>query len=240
MGIMDTLFGSSKAAEPAGGTQQTAPAATTTATQTQGTDPATQQQAATTPNSPLDQFSAAWQNDDTKKAAEQVGIFGDVNPKDIADAASKVNFLSQVSKEDIQAVQAGGEDATKALAAILQKVTQAGYAQSALASTKLIDQAAAQLEQKLLGKMPEQVRRSMVDTTLQEQEAAFSHPAVAPVVDLVKNQLLQKYPTATAAEISKMATSYFTEALVPALTKQPAPSASQTAEDFDWAGFLAQ
>ncbi len=71
---------------------------------------------------------------------------------------------------------------------------------------------------------------------LKETNPIFNNPAVAPVVQATQQQLLQKFPNATQAEITKMTQDYI---LAMGQAFAPAPAASPEAEtEMDWEKFL--
>jgi hypothetical protein len=227
MGIMDKIFGNNQQqaapAAPANQQQQaTGPAgmpagynATTPASATSDANgmipPAAANEGGTSTDaaSPLDEFKDLWQNVANSDTSEETGVLGTIDPKQIMAAAGKVNFAKVITAEDIAAIQAGGEGATAALGRALNSTSQAVYAQSALASSKLIEQAVSKIEERILGKLPDQVRRNLLDNSMVEDNASYSHPAAAPLVQLVQNQLATKHPNATPSQLKKMAQDYF-------------------------------
>lgn len=223
---MDKIFGSNQQASqapqaqtppaqvpagqiPAGYSPTTPATATSDANGVIPPAASTEQPGTTEPASPLDVFNDLWQNPDTSKDAPDTGVLGTIDPKQLVTAASKVNFAKVVTPTDLEAIQAGGEGAIKALGNALNSVSQAVYAQSALASSKLIEQASAKMEERILAKLPDQVRRNLLDNSMVEDNAAYSHPAAAPLVQLVQNQLATKYPSATPSQLKKMAQDFF-------------------------------
>lgn len=224
MGIMDKLFGNQQPVTPVapaaqGGTPGGLPAGYQAATPASATSEAngvippdaSNQQATTdaSTTSPLDQFTDLWQNAGNSNTEPEAGVLGTIDPKQIMAAAGKVNFAKVISQEDIAAIQTGGEGAVKAFGNAMNLVSQAVYAQSALASSKLIEQATSKMEERILGKLPDQVRRNLLDNSMVEDNAAYSHPAAAPLVQLVQNQLATKHPNATPSQLKKMAQDYF-------------------------------
>lgn len=186
--------------------------------------------------SPLDEFTNLWQNDAKSDDAPPTGLLGDLDPKQFVDASKKVNFARAVSQEDLAAIQAGGEGAVRALGSALNTVTQAVYAQSALASSKLIEQATSKLEERILANLPDQVRRNLLDNSMVEDNAAYSHPAAAPLVQLVQNQLATKHPNATPSQLKKMAQQYFNNSLS-AITGDKSknePTSNKPNTETDW------
>lgn len=259
MGIMDKIFGGGQQQQ-----QQAQPAQTTTPGQIpadfKAATPATSTSDANgviPPNatgnadgaadagekSPLDAFGNLWDNSDNAKNEQQLGVLGEISPQKIAEAASKVNFAKVVKPEDLTAIREGGDGAVQALANALNSATQAVYAQSALASSKLIEQATNQLEERILAKLPDQVRRNLLDNSMVEENAALTHPAAAPLVKLVQNQLATKYPDATPSQLKKMATDYFNNSMQAITgvnvsnTQQPQATKSSPAE-IDWSAEL--
>lgn len=237
MGIMETLFGSStKAADTTnqGGTNKAGASQDATSQTAGGAAADTTSGAGDTNKSPLDVFGESFKMSTTDAAQEDTRIFGDVDAKKVMESANQVNFLQVANPQDIELVKAGGEEATKALGRILQAVTSASYGQSALASTQMIEQAAKQLEERVMKRLPSQVRNSLVDTSLASSNPAFTHPAVAPLVELAKNNFIKANPTATSEEITSMTTGYM-KAVAEAFGSKPAATASTAGEEsIDW------
>lgn len=217
---MDKIFGNSSPAAnqqqpagpagvPAGYNATTAATATSDANGVIPPDANNQGDAGTDTASPLDEFKDLWQTAANSDTDLPEGVLGNIDPKQILAAAGKVNFAKVIPAEDIAAIQAGGEGATAALGRALNATSQAVYAQSALAATKLIEQATSKIEERILSKLPDQVRRNLLDNNMVEDNAAYSHPAAAPLVQLVQNQLATKHPNATPSQLKKMAQDYF-------------------------------
>lgn len=194
---------------PAGYSATTAATATSDANGVIPPDANKQGDASTDTASPLDEFKDLWQNVANSETDTPEGVLGNIDPKQIMAAASKVNFAKVITAEDIAAIQAGGDGATAALGRALNSTSQAVYAQAALAASKLIEQSSSKIEERILSKLPDQVRRNLLDNNMVEDNAAYSHSAAAPLVQLVQNQLATKYPNATPSQLKKMAQDYF-------------------------------
>ena len=129
-----------------------------------------------------------------------------LDPKGLMDAAGKVNFTGHLDPAQVQKAMSG--DAT-AFLDILNKVGQLGFANATAASGELIKNSLTSAQGVLQDQvLPSAFRNQQISQALTESNPVFSDPAVAPMLGMLKSQLTQKYPTATAAEIAKMATNY--------------------------------
>lgn len=162
---------------------------------------------------PLAQFTELWKNEpaDPNASKTPAGIFGDVDPKKFMEAAGKIDFAKAVTPEEMQAIAAGGDGAQKAMAAMLNKVAQGAYAQSAFASTKMIEAALAKAKDGFVAELPQHIRRESLSSNLREENPVFANPAVQPIISAMEEQFTRKYPNATTAEITAMTKQYISE-----------------------------
>lgn len=252
MSIMDMFKGITGSA-PAPQAQQTQPTgpgaippqAAATGGTNAGTAPnGTVPQAATAsePKAPLDDFSKLWETDPNAAVAPTT-VFGDVDPKKFMEAAGKVDFSRAIKPEMLQAIQAGGEDGMKAFAAAMNSVAQNVYAQASFASTKITEQALAKARESFTAEIPNLVKSQQAAEALRAENPIFSHPAASPILSAIQQQLVVKYPNATAAELSTMAKTYLenfaTGINAPATAAAAkADAAKKTANETDWSTFL--
>lgn len=189
------------------------------------------------PATPLDQFKGLWETDPTDKAVD-TSLFGVVDPKKIFDAAKSANFAGAIPQETLDAIQAGGDGATKALQDALNYTTQAVFAQNTLATTKLIEQAVTKALAQQLDQLPSIIKRHTAADVMQTKNPALSDPAAAPIIAAVQAQLAVKHPNATATQLTELAESYlinFAEVVKP--TKLVV-EAKGTETGMDWSKFL--
>ena len=245
MGILDIFSAPKQPAAPAPATPGNIPA---NAAPSAPTAPNTAPNGATPPNAtdapvteatPLDSFKDIWQTApvDPNAPTKPNGVFGDVDPKRFMEAAGKIDFSKAVTPEQLQAISAGGDGAMRAFAESMNKVAQGVYAQSAFASTKIVENALAKSRENFLAELPQHIKQQQVSTTLRDSNPIFSNPAVQPIISALEIQMTQKYPNATPTEITNMAKQYV-EALGTAFTPKPAASASKDSEGTDWEKFL--
>jgi hypothetical protein len=202
MSIMD-IFRSKPAVAPvsaAPNSQNGNPATPNANTQqSNGTGPAAIPAAAEGEKSPLEGYSKLWENDPTIKKPSEVVSFN-ADPAKIKEAAGRINF-AQVIPEDIAKKALGGD--LEAFAHAVNLATQATYAQSATATTSLIEQALAkQADMFKTTVIPEIVRNVSSRNASAAENPILSNPAVQPLVEMVRAQVLAKNPQASSDEIA--------------------------------------
>lgn len=159
--------------------------------------------------SPLDQFTKLWEtvpNKDDKSNAAPAPLTAEQLQKVMA----KIDFSSSVTPEQLAAIQTGGDEATAALPAILNAALQQSMVQTTLINNKLTEKAVADAIAKQAAELPAQLRSQTASDHLKTSNPLFSNPAVKPVIEATQAQLLQKFPNATPAEITKMTQDYIT------------------------------
>jgi hypothetical protein len=192
---------------------------------------------------PLDQFTDLWKNEPVDpNAPNSNSIFGDIDPKKFMEAAGKIDFTKVVTPEQLQKITAGGEDAMASFAQALNAVAQSTYAQSAFASTKIVEQALQKAQAKLMADLPSHIKKQTVSDSLRSENPVFANPAVQPIISALESQLTVKFPNASAPEITQMARQYV-EALGTSFAPKPqAPESTGrpgTKEETDWSTFLS-
>ena len=190
---------------------------------------------------PMDQFSDLWKNDpiDPNAPAVNKGVLGEIDLNKFIEAAGKIDFTKVVTPEQLQAISAGGDGAMASFAAALNAVAQTTYAQSAYASTKIVEQAMARAKEGFIAELPQHIKKQTVSESLRNDNPMFSNPAVQPIISALEAQLTVKFPQASAGEITTMAKTYV-EALGTTFAPKPAaPVGRQGArEETDWSSFL--
>ena len=252
MNFMQKLFGGAEST-PAPAATPATPAATPATTPAQpnpGSLPAAPTVASDPNNptapapvaSPMDQFSELWQPNAVDPNANQPLI--NIDPKQLAEAARKTDFAKIISPELMQRVQGGGEDGSAAMMQMLNQVAQGVYAQSAFATSKLVEQAVSKAREQFNADIPAHVKKLQVSDSLRTENPVFNHPAAAPILGAIESQLTVKYPSASASEITTMAKQYlggFAQAV--SAPEQAAEKAKQdklsASKDTDWSTFLS-
>ena len=247
MSWMNKIFGAPTNPAAAPAPAQSSPVATN--------DPAKMQQpgqtaqsAQTAPNgvvpanssgeSPLDKFKDLWQPVQTDPNAPKPA--GPVTAEQIMEAAGKVDFSKVLAQDDLAKIAAGGQDAVVALTSILNKTMQTSYGHSALAATKLVEQAVSQAEDRFASRLPSLINQQSSKNALLGDNPAFKNPAVSPIVEIIHSQLTEKFPTATPTEIAQMAKEMMAGAaqVFNPNQNQEVASKSKQKQGEDWSSYL--
>lgn len=246
MSIFSNLFGSS--------TPAPAPAAPAAPATPQGNIPAApaMDSSAANPNQPvpqgqeqqqqqepqgLDQFNDLWKAPEQSSQNNPNQPLLNVDPQKLMEAAGKVDFAKVIPQESLQAISQGGPEAMQHFAQALNKVAQTVYAQNAMATSKIVEQALGNAKTAWTSELPNFIKNQNVSETLRTENPAFNHPAASPILGALQQQLTVKFPNASASEIAGMAKTYlgqFAQAVSPQQSQQQA-----TPDDgVDWSKFL--
>ena len=250
MSLFSQAFGANtqQAQQPAN--QQQTPGAGQPGNIPQGSDnqngvnptvPANQQQELT---SPLDQFKDIWQPVETNPNQQASGILGNIDPTKVMEIASKTDFSKVISQDTMAKINAGGPEAMNAMMEAMNKIAQMAYGQSALAASKMVEQAATKMQTKFKDDLPGEFKRLNVSENLRNDNPIFQNPAIAPLISAMETQLTMKYPTASATEITKMAKDYIAgvgqafNPSAPVTNQNGTPAGSTGGDSYDWSKFL--
>jgi hypothetical protein len=191
--------------------------------------------------SPVEKFKDLWEPPKTDPSNPTPNSQTGFDPAKMMEAAAKVDFAKVVSQEDLQKIAAGGQEAVAAFANALNKTAQTVFGQATIVAQKLSDQSAQKTRDELMAQIPNLVKKQSLNEGLFSENAVFSNPAVQPVVQALTEQLSQKYPKATSAELQGMAKDYLTGVagmIVPQKTTN-GPSEKGKSKEVDWTDYLA-
>lgn len=214
---------------------QSAPGNTNAPATTPAGNPGSQ----TNPNEPagLDKFNDLWKPAESPAGEQPNGLFN-VDPKQLMEAARKIDFTKVIQPTQLQAIAQGGEQAVTAFAQALNTVAQTVYAQNAHATAKIVEQAVNRSQETMRNELPQHIKRQTVSESLRTENPALSHPAAAPILGALEQQLTTKFPNATASEIKSMATDYLTS--FAGTFQKPAQQSSQsTPSGTDWDSWIS-
>lgn len=190
------------------------------------------------PVSPLDAFKTLWETDPNAKVTPpEPSMFANVTPEKLQEAARKNDFSKVATPELMAAITAGGEGAAAAMVQMMQGMAQKGFGDSAFATTKIVEQALEAQQKKFTEMLPSLMKNQNVSENLRNSNPIFNHPAAAPMLEVLKAQVLQKHPNATAAELQTMASDYLVS-FASAATPVTQTAASKAASfEMDWSSF---
>jgi len=186
------------------------------------------------PDSPLAPFEKLWEPVPNDPNAPEVTANQELKAEDVQKVMQNANFTPQISAEQQAAITAGGEGAQEAFNAAMNSVAQQVMVQATLVGNKLAEkQVEAAIEQKL-SDIPQLLRDQGSAEHLKTANPLFDNPAVKPVVEATRQQLLQKFPNATHQEITTM-----TQDFILAMGESFAPKPETPAGEQDWTKFLS-
>lgn len=190
---------------------------------------------------PMDSFKELWAPVEKKEGQEEEfnpGALFNLDPASIQKSVSAINFADMITAEQLTAIQGGGEEAVKAFAAALNGTASKVMTLSTTASAKMIESAMSRASGAMDKKIDSQTKAHQVSSQLQELNPALNSAAAAPITAMIKSQILQKYPTATAAEVTQLTNQYLTAFAETAAGKKPASEPASIPGETDWGTFL--
>ena len=199
MSFLQNFFGAG-AANPAGQTQQQQQPAGQSPAGGQAA-PEGQQQQQTAPASPLDAFAGLWQTQQQQQkidplSAEVIPMGAD-QLQALQQRVSTVNFLSGVKPESIAAAL-GGDQA--AFVSVLNSAVQAAMLQSVRVNNTMLNAAVNQRTADIMKALPGNVQQALTSNQLRQDLPIFNHPAAAPMLAALEQNLLTNQPGITPAQ----------------------------------------
>lgn len=219
MSIMQSIFGRKPDPAPAAPGNPTnnpaknpppAAAAPTPGTDQNGVIPPGGADGNTENLSPMDKFKDLWQPTpvDPNSKTDATNQPEPVNPQKLMEAAAKVDFSKIVTPEMLTAIAGGGETAAQAFVQAMNLTAQTVYGQSAVTTSKIVEQAVSQAREQFVSEIPGILRNQNIRGRVFEENPAFSNPAIAPLIEAQVQQLANKFPKASPAELNTMAKEY--------------------------------
>lgn len=187
---------------------------------------------------PLDKLATMVQPNTTKPTTPtDDSIFGKVSPQDLMAAAGKLDFTKVIGKDIIAAAAAGGEEGVQALIQAMNTVSQHVYAQSAAASTALIEKALNTNNERLTERLPSALKHHAINDQI-ASNPILGHAASKPILDGLVASLREAHPDAPADAIVAKANEYLTTYTTQFLAST-AP-AKPTDDGMDWEEYFRE
>jgi len=165
-----------------------------------------------------------------------VNMFANFDQNKLLESARKVDFTRSIPPEVLAKIGAGGEDAVKAFSQVINDVAQRSYAQSTFANGKMMEAAMTKLLEGVETRLPSKFKAQQLSQSLIQENPMLAHPAAAVIIEALQAQLLQKFPTASQAELKEHALTYLKDFTSIAGPKaKPDPNAKK---EEDWGIFM--
>lgn len=188
--------------------------------------------------SPLANFKDIWNTPATDPNANQ-SLFANLDPQKLMESARKVNFSQVITSDALTKIQAGGPEAMQALAESMNLVAQQVYAQSALATTKIVEQALTKSNEARDAQLPTLVKKFSANESILAKNPLLTNPAVQPIVGALQEQMIRKNPNATSAEIQQQVNDYLTQFATMFAPKPVEAKSTGNNSDTDWDKFMS-
>lgn len=187
--------------------------------------------------SPLKEFEKLWEPVTLPSGAvPDSPIKFSIDPTKVNQSAKAIDFTKMVTPALLEKINAGGADATQAMLQAMNEMAQVVFAQSMMANTRVTENALELGYQRTQKQLPDTIRKQTIGNALREDNPLFSNPATAPMLQLLEQQFVAKYPTASAAEIKDNARAFLVQFASEAskLAPQTADKSAPKYVETDW------
>lgn len=173
------------------------------------------QNKAGTGDDPMADLESLWQpnmDKDGKVIPDEVDdatYMPTLDNKKLQAMVDKMDFMSGLTKEEMDAVKAGGEDGLGAIANIVNRAGRTSFTRAFHASSKLAEQGFTRAQERFMKNIPGQVREMMVENGLNDAVGLTQNPMFKPLVSQVKTQFMKKFPKASPTEVNNGVKKYF-------------------------------
>lgn len=149
---------------------------------------------------PVDDMATLWDNNPDLESNTPKPFTIDMAKLDAN--VAKADFTSGVTPEQLNAIKSGGDEALAAHVQMVNAVAQQAYKQALAASSKMIDAALTNERTYVTNNIPLHIKEQQLTESLKASNPAlYQSPAIAPIVDAIKAQMLSKHPNLTTSEL---------------------------------------
>lgn len=196
-------------------------------------NPAPQQQPApSSQQTPLDKFTDLFKNDPDEKPNpdDPNAPIWNIDPAKLQEQAQQLNFASDEKVQELAQTALKGDSA--ALLELMNAVTRNAYVQSAQLSGMLSEKATKTGVDRLTKTLPGQIRNTQSKDALEGINPVFKHPAMAPLIEPIRQQYQRRNPEASPQDVAKFVEGYLREMSASLGSNEPAdPTGRRKADD---------
>lgn len=194
--------------------------------------------------SPLDAFKEMWQSPKKEEGAPEEfnpsQIF-QMDPAKMQEALGKVDFTSAIQPAQLEAIQAGGPEAMKAMMEMLNSTSRQVMSHATTVTGKMIETAMTGASSAMDKKITNVSKNQQLEAHLRESSPALTHPSTAPMAKLLQGQFSQQFPLASPAEINAKVSEYFTlVGNIAAGKDKPDQAQEASKSDTNWEQYFTQ
>lgn len=189
--------------------------------------------------SPNAEFADLWKMEPTQQGQEPNFK---LNPEQLSQVTSKLDFAKSVSQEDLAKITQGGPEAVQALINVMNTFGRNVFATNAQFASGLTESGYRMAQESINTGLPTLVQRQFAQNELFSSNSKLRDPALKPLVMAIQSQITQRYPNATPSEVNTMVEKYFNETVGSAFRKedpqQQTTNQQQGGGNFDFSSFL--
>jgi hypothetical protein len=190
------------------------------------------------PQSLLEQHSKVWETPAIDPKTAPKDIFEGFDPAKVMEATGKVDFSKVLTPDLLAKVNAGGAEATTALAQVLTQLGQNTLGRSTITTKTIVEEALKAQRVEFEKALPGLVKQAQVTSNLAVENPLLQHPALKPVVSALQQQISANNPEATTAQIQEAINGYLST-LGQVFAPKPEPSKESAREkNYDFSSFL--
>lgn len=199
---------------------------------------------------PMLDFKTLWENEpedpEHPKEPEDTSFLPKLDPAKLAEGLNKIDFSKYATSEELAAITAGGERAAKAHQSILNKSLRQSMLTMFNLSHRLVESGLTKAQDRFLGKIPSHVKDILVQGNLTKSSKLMSNPAFAPMIEAARQRYQEKFPKATADQISNATERYLQAFVKEATVKEETDELDNPAKlqkgagDADWEKWIEQ
>lgn len=158
---------------------------------------------------PVDPFKDLWTIDPKQKGPVDLAEFSfQFDPKKVDASVGALDFTKAITPEILAKIQAGGPEAISATLQAMNIVGQQAAKTALIGAAQVTENGIRTNGQRLKDNLPSLVRNESVSNAMREDNPLFNDPSTAPMMELVTQQLAQKFPSSSPAEIRESAKQY--------------------------------
>lgn len=164
------------------------------------------------PKSPLEQFKSLFNTEqkvdkDGKPIVEANDTrYLPINKEDVAKAVAQLDFTSGDATINEMMEKFAGGDAS-VLPQIINQALKQSYMQQTLLTSELMEKLGNQVSERIQKEIPQRFKDMSSRSSL-ESDPLFKDPAAQPVVNAIRQQILQKHPEASAQDVQELTKTY--------------------------------
>lgn len=170
-----------------------------------GADPTKQNQQQD--SSPLDSFKDLWKDNPQSPGAAGNGNLFNMDPAKLEEAVSRSDFLSQLPKDKLATAMQGVQN-PDALMEIMNGLAQRAFSMSLQMGTNMTEAAGKQLQTRFKDGFGDLYQQHSLKT-MKPDNPILQDPAVAPMLDMVREKIRSQNPGMSPDDIQAQAMQYF-------------------------------